>query len=122
MRRLHKDTAGVAALEFALIFPVLLVMTAGLTEYGRVLFVQQAVRNIIDETARRAVVTSLTSEDVENAVQSALEEVSGIQEFEVDVDDGAALSVAVTGSFALFFGELLPQTMIEFEVTTQFPR
>jgi hypothetical protein len=119
---LIRNTCGVAAIEFAFIFPVLLIMTAGLTEYGRVLFVEQAVRNIIDAAVRRAVVTSLASEVVETEVQAALADVRGLQDFAVDVNDGAELSVAVSGSFQLFFGELLPDDLIEFEMTTQFPR
>jgi Flp pilus assembly protein TadG len=122
MRRLLANTRGVAALEFALLFPVLMIMTAGIVEYGRVLFVQQAVRNIIDGAVRRGAVAELTSEAVETQVESALENVSGLNDYAVDVDDGAALSVAVSGSFDLFFGEFLPESMINFRVTTQFPR
>jgi hypothetical protein len=122
MRRLLENTLGVAALEFALIFPVLMIMTAGLVEYGRVLFVEQAVRDVIDGAVRRAVVASLTSEVVETEVQSALEDVPGIEEFAVVVSDGAELSVAVSGSFALLFGDFLPDNLIDFEMATQFPR
>lgn len=122
LTRLTRDERAVAALEFALILPVLLMMVAGLVEYGRVLFVEQAVRNIIDDAARRAVITSLTGDAVETEVEASLENVRGIQEYTVDVDDGTELSVAVSGTFNLFFGAFLPETMIAFELTTQFPR
>jgi Flp pilus assembly pilin Flp len=122
LRLFMRDSDGVAAVEFALILPVLLLMTAGIIEYGRVLFVEQAVRNIIDAAVRRGVVSAMTSEAVETQVLDELEGVHGIEDFEVEVGDGAELSVAVSGTFALAFGTLLPDGMIDFEVTTQFPR
>jgi hypothetical protein len=124
MRLIHllRDTRGVAALEFAMILPVLLLLTAGIVEYGRVLFVEQAVRNIVDAAVRRGVISALTSEVVETQVEDEIDGVSGIQEFEVDVTDGDELSVEVSGTFELAFGAVLPDNLIEFEITTQFPR
>jgi hypothetical protein len=122
LAQLLRDTRAVAALEFAMILPVLLLLTAGLVEYGRVLFVEQAVRNIVDAAVRRGVVSALTSEVVETQVEDEIDGVPGIGDFEVDVADGDELSVEVSGTFELAFGALLPDTLIEFEITTQFPR
>lgn len=122
LTQLLGDARGVAALEFAMILPVLLLLIAGTVEYGRVLFVEQAVRNILDAAVRRGVVSALTSEIVETQVEAEIDGVPGIHDFEVDVDDGDQLSVAVSGTFELAFGALLPDNLIEFEITTQFPR
>ena len=120
--RLLADCSGVAILEFALIMPLLLMMLAGIFEYSRVLLVEHAVRDIIDERVREGVITDMTASDVETAVEAELAEVPGIENYDVDVTDGTELAITVTGSFDLVMGGLLPEDAISFEMTTQFPR
>jgi len=47
---------GVAALEMALVMPVLLVLTFGLVEFGLLMYNQQVITNAAREGARRGIV------------------------------------------------------------------
>jgi Flp pilus assembly protein TadG len=55
-RRLRRDTAGGAAVEFALVLPVLLLMVMGILDFGRALNIHHVVTDASREAARRAVV------------------------------------------------------------------
>jgi Flp pilus assembly protein TadG len=55
-RRLWRDTAGAAAVEFALVLPVLLLMVMGILDFGRALNIHHVVTDASREAARRAVV------------------------------------------------------------------
>lgn len=122
-RNISADDRGASALEFALILPMLLAMLAGIFEYGRVLLVEHAVRDVIDEAVRSGVVTDMSMAEVEAEVDSNLSTVPGIGDYEIDVtDDGTTLSITVDGSFDLVMGELLPDEVLTFTMSTQFPR
>jgi Flp pilus assembly protein TadG len=56
VRRLRRDTAGGAAVEFALVLPVLLLMVMGIIDFGRALNIHHVVTDASREAARRAVV------------------------------------------------------------------
>jgi hypothetical protein len=45
MRRLRRDTRAVSALEFALILPILVMFSAGLVEFGRLILLTQKLQN-----------------------------------------------------------------------------
>lgn len=124
LRRFCHD-GGHAALEFALILPVLLTLIGGIIEYGRVLFAQNAVRAIIDENTRHAVVRALSVAEVENAVDEQVGEVPGIESYEVAVTDGCAFTVTVSGSFSFIFVGFLPGDLrdaLGFSLTARYPK
>jgi Flp pilus assembly protein TadG len=56
VRRFRRDTAGGAAVEFALVLPVLLLLLMGILDFGRALFIHHVVTDASREAARRAVV------------------------------------------------------------------
>jgi Flp pilus assembly protein TadG len=65
---------GAAAVEFALVFPLLLVMFLGIVEFGRVWNIDQVVTDAAREGARRAVVRDgLTGNAKRTAVVTAIE-------------------------------------------------
>lgn len=121
-RSLLRDQRGAAAVEFALILPVLLGLIGGVIQYGRVLMVEQAVRDIIDSSARSAVVTQATATAARTQVMDAITSLPGIADYDVTVTDGAALSISVSGSFDLVFGHFLPAQTQSFSLSTEFPR
>lgn len=117
------DERGVAAMEFALILPLLLALLAGIMEYGRVLMAEHAVRDIIDQYARQAVVEGLGAQTIEDSVSDAVAEVRGIADYDVDVDDAAdAVTVTVEGSFELLFGTILPVDAVSFSFSSRMPK
>lgn len=54
LRRFVSDRSGIAAVEFALVAPVLLMLVFGAIEIGRVLYEQQTLEEAARETARWA--------------------------------------------------------------------
>jgi Flp pilus assembly protein TadG len=117
-----RDDRGVAALEFGLIAPVLLLMIGGIIEYGRVLAAQQATRDIIDAAARRGVVEVLSNTAVQEQIEADLAAVPALDTFAVEVLDGADLEVNVTASFDLVLGAFLPEDALTFQMTTRLRR
>lgn len=63
---------GAVALEFAIVFPILLIAIVGLVELSRVLMVQQVMINAAREGARRAVVPASNDAELtgENGILS----------------------------------------------------
>lgn len=59
---------GVAAVEFAFVAPVFLVLVMGMIEVGRGLMVQQVLINATREGARRATLPDATTDLVKSAV------------------------------------------------------
>lgn len=66
--RLRRDRHGVAAIEFAMISPVLLVLTFGSIEIAHMLNVQVTLDGAVAEAARQAAVRLNDSEDDRDAV------------------------------------------------------
>jgi Flp pilus assembly protein TadG len=119
---LCRDERGATAIEFAFIAPVLLVMLAGILEYGRVLGARQSIRDIIDMNARRGVAEVLATSAVQEAVEADLEQIPTVQDYFVTVTDGANLIVSVNASYNLVLGAFLPENLLSFQMTTTLRR
>jgi Flp pilus assembly protein TadG len=52
MRRALLDRAGVAAIEFAILGPVLLVLLIGIIEFGRLLWLENALQYAVAQASR----------------------------------------------------------------------
>lgn len=63
---------GVAAVEFAIVAPMLVILAFGIIEVGRLLVVQQLLTNASREGARQAVVHTATGTNVESIVTDYL--------------------------------------------------
>lgn len=70
--RRSKTRAGAAAVEFALVVPIFLLLVFGIIEFGRAIMVQQILVNASREGARQAVLDGATSADVVNTVSDYL--------------------------------------------------
>ncbi|MGE5547800.1 MAG: TadE/TadG family type IV pilus assembly protein [Solirubrobacterales bacterium] len=122
-RTFRSDQRGVAAIEAALILPVILLMIAGIFEYSRVLLAEHMIRDIIDEAARSGVVKAQSTTAIETSVETQLAQVSGLNAHEVTVTETVtALTVTVDGTMNLFFGDFLPSNLATFSLTARFPR
>ncbi|MFO0752429.1 MAG: TadE/TadG family type IV pilus assembly protein [Thermodesulfovibrionales bacterium] len=69
--RLGKESAGVAAVEFALVLPLLVLLAFGIVEFGLVLYNKAVITNASREGARAGVVfkvPAVTVDDIETVV------------------------------------------------------
>src|SRR5206468_2029837 len=60
----RRKRGAAAAVEFALVAPVLLLFVLGIIEFGRLMMVEQILTNAAREGARRAVMANATQSDV----------------------------------------------------------
>lgn len=74
-RKLCKDRAGQAMVEFALVVPIFLLLVIGVIEFGRAWNLQQTITDAAREGARRAVVfdPTLTVAEVQTAVRAKIQ-------------------------------------------------
>lgn len=71
-RSCRRNRRGAAAVEFAVVSPVLFLLIFGMIEYGRMVMVQQVITNAAREGARKAVLDGSTSSDVTTVVSNYL--------------------------------------------------
>ena len=72
MRSSKPRRTGVAAVEFALVAPILITLVLGMIEVGRAVMVQQLLVNATREGARAAVLETATVSSVKTYVQDYL--------------------------------------------------
>ena len=70
-RRFHRDRQGIAAVEFALVAPVFLLIVAGIVAYGMYFAIQVAVTEAAAEGARLSVAGLTATERATLANQAA---------------------------------------------------
>ena len=84
VRSCWRNERGVAAIEFALAIPIVLLVLSGIIQFGFVLFLQSHVADVARDTARRAAVGELAQAEAEQFAQDRL------------LNWGVTYSVAVT--------------------------
>ncbi len=72
LRALGQDQRGAAAVEFAFIMPILLVMFSGILQFGSIMFLENHMTNVAREATRRVAVGELTEAAAATMVQGAL--------------------------------------------------
>lgn len=83
---------GAAAVEFAIVLTVLLLILLGIIDFGRLLFVSQAVKSASREGARTAVINGNTGADVFNSANNSANAAASLSA------GGAPMRVAATSS------------------------
>lgn len=81
---LLRDRAGVAALEFAFLLPVFLLMLTGVIQFGAIFFLQNNMAGVAQDTSRRVAVGEMTSAEGQTYAEGNL------------INWGATFTVAVT--------------------------
>lgn len=71
-RSYREQRRGAAAVEFAVVAPVFILLVLGMLEYGRMIMVQQVITNASREGARRAILDGATVDNVTTAISSYL--------------------------------------------------
>ena len=107
---------GVAAVEFAMVAPLFILLVFGILEYGRMVMVQQVLTNATREGARAAVLDGATSDSVAAKVNTYLHGAS-VPNATVTINptnpSAAAMGDPVTVTAQLTFGQVswLPSPM-----------
>jgi Flp pilus assembly protein TadG len=91
-RKCRKSARGQALAEFALVLPVLMLLIAGIVEFGRAWNIKQAVTDAAREGVRYAVVADPTV--TEDTVRSRVKERLALASI-----DTAAATVDISGAF-----------------------
>jgi Flp pilus assembly protein TadG len=87
---------GIAAVEFAVVAPLFVLLVLGVIEFGRAMMVKQIITNAAREGARRAIVESATEAEVRQVVNDYLAGASV---------SGATVTVTPTALASLGFGD-----------------
>ncbi len=72
LHTLWRDRDGAAAVEFAFIVPILLLLFSGIVQFGAIMFLENHMTNVARETTRRVAVGELNETDAESSAQQAL--------------------------------------------------
>ncbi len=83
-RALWRGRDGAAAVEFAFIAPILLLLLSGIVQFGSIMFLENHRTNVARETSRRVAVGELAEADAESSAQQPL--VNWGVTYDVDVD------------------------------------
>lgn len=70
--KLRKDCAGVAAIEFAIIAPVIIALFTGIIQFGFILFIQNHMADVARDAARRFAVGETTQAETVQFAQATL--------------------------------------------------
>ncbi len=72
LRTLWRNRDGAAAVEFAFILPILLLLFSGIVQFGSIMFLENHMTNVARETSRRVAVGELAQADAKSSAQQAL--------------------------------------------------
>ena len=93
-RSLVRNHRGATAVEFALVFPVMLVLCSGIVEFGWLFYVQNSMTDTARTVTRDVSVGTVTSANAQAAVLSKLSDWG--YNFSVTVtDDGTDVTIAI---------------------------
>ena len=73
-----RGSRGAAAVEFALLLPVFLLVIAGIVDFGRAFFTQITLTNAAREGARAAIVSTVSAADISVRAQASAPGIPGI--------------------------------------------
>ncbi|MGR3311627.1 MAG: TadE/TadG family type IV pilus assembly protein [Candidatus Brocadiales bacterium] len=116
-----KAQQGSAAVEFALILPLFVLLVYGMTEFGRVYFTMHIITNAAREGAREAIIQDSTTAGVQNTINnylttsglntiysSTITRVNGSIGDVFNASSSDAISVTVTYNFQVLTGTIIP--------------
>ena len=102
LKTARKRRSGVAAIEMALLLPLLLTLVFGMIEYGSLFWRAQQVANAARNGARRGIMAGATASNVTTAVdQTMLASGMGTTNYTVVLTPANPASLASGGSFTV---------------------
>lgn len=104
--RLDRTRSGAAAVEFAVVAPLLFAIVLGLVEFGRAIMVEQTIVSASREACRVAVLAGTTKQDVVDRATASLN-AAGINSFTIAMSpdppssaaEGTPVTVTITVPF-----------------------
>lgn len=72
LRALARDDRGVTAVEFVFVAPILILILAGILQFGLILYLQNHMNDVARDVSRRVAVAELSETEGETAAQDAL--------------------------------------------------
>ena len=94
--------SGAAAVEFALIAPLLIVLVFGMIEFGRMFMAEQVLTNAAREGARKAILPGATDDQAQTTIDDYLNSANitgfsrSISPSTTNADGGTAITVTVS--------------------------
>jgi Flp pilus assembly protein TadG len=114
LRRKSPAAGGVVAIEFAIIFPVAMLLVLGLAEFGRALWYQSTLDYSVQSAARCGAVNSAACSTASQIQQYAVAMASGLpvttSNFTV-AKPSCGVQVSASYVFQTILPQLLPYTM-----------
>ena len=102
LKTARKSRSGIAAIEMALLLPLLLTLVFGMIEYGSLFWRAQQVANAARNGARRGIMAGATASNVTTAVdQTMLASGLGTTNYTVVLTPANPASLASGGSFTV---------------------
>lgn len=89
LRQSLRDNRGVAAVEFAFVLPIIILLLAGVIQFGMLLFLQNHMTNVARETSRRVAVGELTKDEAKTEAEGDLVNWGISYDVDVTVPDGS---------------------------------
>jgi Flp pilus assembly protein TadG len=123
IRRLGRDRSGAAAVEFALVLPVLLLLLGGILEFSRLMWTQANLQFAAEEGARYGIAHTEAAADAISAVSRA--RLSGVETAKVQIMvevNAAQVTVTANHNFQFVMDGILPFGPLPLTATSRFPR
>ena len=108
----HDRRAGAALVEFALVFPVFMMLILGTIEVGRALMVYQLLNNAAREGARAAILPTTTSD-----AQVRARVVNYLAPGKVPTDERLTVNVTVNGGGSLAGADYADEVQVSVSVS-----
>ena len=121
--KIARDQRGAAAVEFAVVLPVLVVILLGITEFGRLYWARSTMQMAINEAARFAMLDPTA--DGDEIEDYALDSATGLNpsrvSFTADLSEAGFVTIVGTYDFELVAGSFFSDG-IALESRTRVPR
>lgn len=111
MQKFRKATSGVAAIEFAMTMPILIMMVAASVNFGHVIYVKHSMQAVAGEALRSVSYGQLAFADAETFAKNQLPKVGDRSQSQWDVkivEDAGAKEVKITIKVETKLTSLMP--------------
>jgi Flp pilus assembly protein TadG len=115
LRRLARARRGVTSLEFAMVFPAMILLMLGIIEFGRALWMQNSLQYAVEQGARCAAINTATCSSQATVKTYVVTNLPGLAtgSLTLSYNSAAACGKQVTGTlpFSFVAAALLPYTI-----------